>query len=81
MNLYVGGCSFTYGHETKDNEATIKSHRPRWTWNDHLSNHFDGQLVNAALPVELRAINYVLQVTAGRRGLNLGKPLLYGFYV
>jgi hypothetical protein len=50
MNLYVGGCSFTYGHETKDNEATIKSHRPRWTWNDHLSNHFDGQLVNEAWP-------------------------------
>ena len=24
MNLYVSGCSFTYGHETQENETTIK---------------------------------------------------------
>lgn len=48
MNLYVSGCSFTYGHETKENEHTIKSQRPTWTWSDHLSTHFDGQFVNEA---------------------------------
>lgn len=50
MNLYVSGCSFTYGHETKDNEHTIKSHRPLWTWSDHLAKHFEGQFVNEAWP-------------------------------
>ena len=48
MNLYVSGCSFTYGHETQENETTIKSHRPTWTWSDHLSKHFEGQFVNEA---------------------------------
>jgi len=48
MNLYVSGCSFTYGHENKENENTIKSQRPNWTWSDHLSNHFDGKFVNEA---------------------------------
>lgn len=48
MNLYVSGCSFTYGHETEENEQTIKSQRPTWTWSDHLSTHFDGQFVNEA---------------------------------
>lgn len=48
MNLYVSGCSFTYGHETADNKHTIKSHRPLWTWGNHLSKHFDGEYVNEA---------------------------------
>lgn len=48
MNLYVNGCSFTYGHETKENRDTFKSRRPEWTWSDHLSKHFDGRFVNEA---------------------------------
>ncbi len=48
MNLYVSGCSFTYGHETEDNQHSIKSQRPCWTWSDHLSKHFDGDFVNEA---------------------------------
>lgn len=48
MNLYVSGCSFTYGHAIEDNKDIIKSHRPTWTWSDHLSKHFDGNFVNEA---------------------------------
>lgn len=45
--LYVNGCSFTYGHVTEENQATIKQQRPTWTWSDHLSQHYD-HMVNEA---------------------------------
>lgn len=48
MNLYVNGCSFTYGHSPVYNDISIKSNRPTWTWNDHLKSHFAGLFVNEA---------------------------------
>lgn len=47
MNLYVNGCSFTYGHSPTHDDS-IKNHRPNWTWNDHLKNEFAGDFVNEA---------------------------------
>lgn len=51
-NLYVNGCSYTYGHPVEpieENARDIKLQRPNWTWAEHLSDHYSNYVNQAWL--------------------------------